>query len=56
MAESAEFEPSAFDLDSRAPLRIGAGSHDRLNGRLKDVRLYRGALGAEAIEALSAAR
>lgn len=56
VAESAEFEPSAFDLDSRAPLRIGAGSHDRLNGRLKDVRLYRGALGAEAVEALAGSR
>lgn len=56
VAQSAEFEPGAFDLDSDSPLLIGAGSHDRLNGRLADVRLYRGALGPETVAALARTR
>ena len=49
LAESTEFNPANFDLAARASLRIGFGSHDFLNGRLKDVRLYDGALSAESV-------
>ncbi|MGD9645881.1 MAG: LamG-like jellyroll fold domain-containing protein [Pirellulales bacterium] len=42
-----------FSLDTDQPLRIGSGQHDLLRGRLKDVRLYRGALSAEEIAGLA---
>lgn len=56
VAESTEFNSASFDLAARAPLRIGFGSHDFLNGRLKDVRLYDGALSAESVKTLATMR
>ena len=50
VAESTEFNPASFDLAAKVPLRIGFGSHDFLNGKLKDVRLYDGALSAESVK------
>ncbi len=33
-----------FHLSNKTPLKIGLGQHDYFNGRMKDVRLHRGAL------------
>ena len=56
VAESTEFNPAHFDLDAKTPLRIGFGSHDFLKGKLKDVRLYDGALSAEAVATAATTR
>lgn len=53
VAESREFDPSRFDLSTDEPLLIGAGAGDHFAGALADVRLYRRALGADEIGALS---
>ncbi|MBX9787348.1 MAG: LamG domain-containing protein [Pirellulales bacterium] len=45
-----------FNLDNDRPLLLGAGPHDHLRGRTKDVRLYRAALSAKEIETLSSAK
>lgn len=55
VAESSAFDPSAFALDSDAPLRIGAGSGDDFHGRLADLRLYNGALEPDEIRHLARA-
>jgi len=39
-------DPADYSLDVDAPLRIGTGQHDYLNGSLRDLRLYNRALGA----------
>jgi len=44
---------AGLDLDNAAPLRIGLGQHDYFNGRMKDVRIYGGALSGEKIRALA---
>ncbi len=44
VAESARFDPSAYDVSNDARLKIGFGPHDYFNGKLKDVRVYRRAL------------
>ena len=51
VAKSAEFDPSAFDLTTAQPLKIGFGAHDHFCGKLADVRLYAGALTAKEIAA-----
>ena len=43
----------ALDVTTDAPLRLGAGPHDSLNGRLAGVRLYRRALAAREVAALA---
>lgn len=48
-----DFDPKQFDLTTKSPLRIGFGSHDHLNGKLKDVRLYEGAISSEQIQQLA---
>ncbi len=45
-AHSSAFNRADFDLSNGRPLRIGTGSNDFFNGRLRDVRLYRRALNA----------
>jgi hypothetical protein len=45
----------ALDVSTDAPLRLGAGPHDSLNGRLADVRLYRRALAPPEVGALAGA-
>lgn len=52
-AESASFDPAAFNLDNDQPLKIGAGPGDYFNGSLSDVHLYGRALGEEEIKALA---
>ncbi|MSQ96768.1 MAG: LamG domain-containing protein [Gemmataceae bacterium] len=53
VAQSPLAEGDNYDLDSAAPLRIGAGSTGTLQGRLADVRCYRRALAATEIVALA---
>ncbi len=53
VAESTEFDPKQFELTTKSPLKIGVGSHDHLNGKLKDVRLYDGAISAEEVAKLA---
>jgi hypothetical protein len=41
------------DLTNTQPLRVGFGPNDYFNGRLRDMRIYRGALSAADMAALS---
>jgi len=52
-ASSAPFDPAAYNLDNDQPLRIGFGPQDYFHGYLQDVRLYDGALTANAISTLA---
>lgn len=42
-----------FDLTADAPIRIGFGANDYWSGRMRDVRIYKRALGAGEIRALA---
>ena len=44
--------PAALEVAGDQPLRLGSGPYDHFNGRLSDVRLYRGALTGEQIAVL----
>ena len=52
VASSREFDPEAYNLTVEAPLTIGFGPNDHLNGRLRNVRLYDQPLTAEEVAAL----
>ncbi len=54
-ATSSSFDPAAYDLTSRSPLRIGFGEVDYFSGRIREVRLYGRALEAEEIAGLATA-
>jgi hypothetical protein len=51
VAQSAKFDPQQYDLTTAQPVRFGLGAHDYFSGRLADVRIYRGALSLQAIQA-----
>jgi hypothetical protein len=53
VAESVPFDPAQFDLPRRAPLRIGFGEQDFFRGRMREVRLYGGALSEREIRRLA---
>jgi len=53
VAGSSPFDPADYDLSTKSPLRIGFGQHDYFNGRMRDLRLYRRALGKEEIRLLA---
>ena len=55
VSQSADFDPTQFDLASAAPLQIGFGANDHLRGRLADLRLYSRVLNASEIRNLAAA-
>lgn len=55
-AKSSAFEPGDYDLSTDQPLRIGFGQTEYFDGKMADVRLYKGALGEAAIQTLSATR
>jgi hypothetical protein len=44
VATSSAFTASDYDISNDNPLKIGFGTHDYFNGKLKDVRIYRRAL------------
>lgn len=54
VSSSPVFEASSYQLDSDAPLRVGAGKNGPLNGSLSDVRVYQRAIGIAEIEDLAA--
>ena len=54
VARSDRDHSADFSLDTDAPLRIGFGQHDYLNGSLADVRLYGRALGGREVATLAA--
>jgi hypothetical protein len=53
VSSSDAFEASRFNLQPNQPLKIGFGQHDYFNGKMKDVRLYQGALDETAIRVLA---
>jgi hypothetical protein len=53
VAGSSAFDPKDFNLSNGQPLRIGFGQHDFFCGRMKDVKIWKRALGAEEIEAIT---
>ena len=53
VAESTEFNPAEYDLNTDQPLYIGFGAYDYFHGRLRDVRLYQRALSAVEVRELS---
>lgn len=50
------YDPAEYDLSTPSPLRIGFGQHDFFNGRMKDLRLNRRALGDAEISSLISAQ
>jgi hypothetical protein len=54
VAQTAEFDAAAWDLNSDAPLRLGSGMNGPFNGQLADLQLFRRALRPAEIEALAA--
>jgi hypothetical protein len=55
-AESSQFDPADFDLSIDRPLRLGFGQSEYFDGRMADVRLYKGALSEMAIKELITTR
>jgi len=53
-AVSEPFPSASYDLDSDAPLRIGAGALDTFRGDMCDVRLYRRGLAEDEVRAAAA--
>jgi hypothetical protein len=53
VSSSGTFDASRFNLQPNQPLKIGFGQHDYFNGKMKDVRLYHGALDETAIRLLA---
>lgn len=52
VAESDPLDPKQFERSADQPLRIGAGASDGFSGRIRDVRVYTGALTAVEIAKL----
>ncbi len=53
VAQSPTFDADSYQLETAAPLRVGDGANGRWHGRLRDVRVYARALGADEIAALA---
>jgi hypothetical protein len=53
---SSACDPGDFDLTTDRPLRIGFGQTDYFDGRMRGVRLYKGALTDSEIRRLSVPR
>ena len=57
VAQSTNFDPAKFNLNTNGPLKIGFGQHDYFNGRMKDLRIYGRALSpTDVARARNAAR
>jgi hypothetical protein len=54
VSQTPAFEGGGYDLDSAAPLRLGAGTNGPFNGRLADVRVWRRAVSPAEIRTLAA--
>ncbi|MEQ9409989.1 MAG: LamG domain-containing protein [Fuerstiella sp.] len=53
VAESSVMDGDSFQLNTDRPLQIGFGAQDHFHGQMADLRIYRGALPAEAIRQLA---
>lgn len=53
VAQTPPFDASIYSVDTDQPLRIGTGTNGPLNGALTDVRIYRRAITATEVDALS---
>lgn len=53
VSTSAEMSGDDYDLANGQPLRVGFGANDYFNGRMRDVRVYRGALPAADVATLA---
>lgn len=53
VAVTQPFAGGDYDLSNDAPLRIGFGSHDYLNGSLRELRMYKRALSGAEIAGLA---
>jgi hypothetical protein len=53
VSQSTHFDAKIYNLENKQPLKIGFGQHDYFNGKMKDVRLYQGALDERAIRLLA---
>ncbi len=53
VAASSDFNPNEFNLANESPLRIGFGQHDYFKGKMKDLRIYHGALSNEEVGKLA---
>ncbi|MFP6671178.1 MAG: LamG domain-containing protein, partial [Pirellulaceae bacterium] len=56
VSQSTHFDAKIYNLENKQPLKIGFGQHDYFNGKMKDVRLYQGALDERAIRLLAEPR
>lgn len=54
VATSSTFKAADYDISNDRFLEIGFGTHDYFNGKLKDVRIYRRALGVKEVAELAA--
>lgn len=52
VAASSTFNTADYDLTNNEPLKIGFGSHDYFNGKIKNLRIYRGVLNDREIKKL----
>jgi len=52
VATSSVFEAADYNLTNNKPLKIGFGSHDYFNGKMKNLRIYRTALSEAEIKKL----
>ena len=49
-SSSTAFDPLKFDLSNRMPLKIGFGEMDYFTGKIREVRIFRRALGRKEVE------
>jgi len=53
VSASGRFDPRIFNIENTQPLKIGFGQHDYFNGKMRDVRIYDGALTPKEIRKLA---
>ena len=56
VSQSAKFDATGYQLDSKAPLQLGTGVNGPFQGQLEDVRIYRRVLSANEIQSLAKSR
>ena len=56
VSQSAKFDATGYQLDSKAPLQLGTGVNGPFQGQLEDVRIYRRVLSANEIQSLARSR
>ena len=52
VARTEPFDPAKYNLTNKQPLLVGFGSHDYFNGKMRDLRIYRRALGDADVQKL----